>query len=72
MYIVDITRKSKEDYESDMLFGKLTTDAKTKTLDYIIPIYITGVSVKHFDSWDKTSFTDDFVVFGVFELLDED
>jgi len=41
---------------------------KDVTLEHLTPIYITGVSVKHFDSWDKSSFTDDFVVFGVFEL----
>ena len=41
---------------------------KDVTLEHLTTIYITGVSVKHFDSWDKSSFTDDFVVFGVFEL----
>jgi len=45
---------------------------KDVTLEHLTPIYITGVNVKHFDSWDKSSFTDDFVVFGVFELPDEE
>ena len=38
----------------------------TKNLDYLTPIYITGVKVNNFDSWDKTSFTSDFIVFGAF------
>lgn len=46
MYIVDITRKEKNNYESDMLFGKLTTDAKTKTLDYIIDYALANCNIR--------------------------
>ena len=61
---------SKEWTERVKTIAKATIKSADKdvTLDYLSTIYITGVSVKNFDSWDKSSFTDDFIVFGVFEL----
>lgn len=35
MYVVDITRVNKKNFESDMLVGNLTTDTKIKTINYI-------------------------------------
>lgn len=46
MYIVDITRINKDNYESDMLFGNLTTDAKTKTIDYIIDYALVNCNIR--------------------------
>ena len=37
-----------------------------KSLDYTTTIYITGVKVSVFDSWDKISCSNDFIVFGNF------
>lgn len=64
---------SKEWTENIRTITKATIKSADKdvTLEHLTTIYITGVSVKHFDSWDKSSFTDDFIVFGVFELPDE-
>lgn len=35
MYVVDITRNDGANIESDLLLGKLSTDAKEKTINYI-------------------------------------
>ena len=35
MYVVDITRVNKKNFESDMLVGNLTTDTKIKIINYI-------------------------------------
>ena len=45
MYVVDITRVNKNKYESDMLVGKLTTDAKTKTMNYIIEYALANLQI---------------------------
>ena len=35
MYVVDITRNDGANIENDLLLGKLSTDAKEKTINYI-------------------------------------
>ncbi len=45
MYVVDITRVNKNKYESDMLVGKLTTDTKTKTMNYIIDYALANLQI---------------------------
>ena len=45
MYVVDITRVNKNKYESDMLVGKLTTDTKTKTMNYIIEYALANLQI---------------------------
>lgn len=45
MYVVDITRVSKNKYESDMLVGKMTTDTKTKTMNYIIDYALANLQI---------------------------
>lgn len=45
MYVVDITRVNKNNYDSDMLVGKMTTDAKTKTMNYIIDYALANLQI---------------------------
>lgn len=45
MYVVDITRVNKNKYESDMLVGKMTTDTKTKTMNYIIDYALANLQI---------------------------
>lgn len=45
MYVVDITRVNKNKYESDVLVGKLTTDTKTKTMNYIIEYALANLQI---------------------------
>ena len=45
MYVVDITRVNKNNYDSDMLVGKMTTDTKTKTMNYIIDYALANLQI---------------------------
>lgn len=45
MYVVDITRVNKNKYDSDMLAGKMTTDTKTKTMNYIIDYALANLQI---------------------------
>lgn len=45
MYVVDITRVNKNNYDSDMLVGKMTTDTKTKTMNYIIDYTLANLQI---------------------------
>ena len=45
MYVVDITRVNKNKYDSDMLVGKMTTDTKTKTINYIIDYALANLQI---------------------------
>lgn len=64
----------KEDGSFGLVSGGSVDKIKTfnKKLDYVYTIYITGAKVETFDNWDRSSFSEDFVVFGNFNPPDED
>lgn len=73
-FISDETPLKKGEAYWLMLNGEIKTDDPSlvkenvrvipMSLDNVYTIYITGVKVNNFDSWDRSNFTDDFIVFG--------
>ena len=45
MYVIDITRDDGISIENDMLVGKLSTDSKTKTLNYIYEYALANLNI---------------------------
>ncbi len=44
-YVIEMTRVNKNKYDSDMLVGKMTTDTKIKTMNYIIDYALANLQI---------------------------